>query len=107
MTVRCSIRQLATHNMFQVTAKSAKSTVLCARRFATNAAPSRKRVVFVDGCRIPFQPAGTIYDDFMSHDLGRHAIKGLLTRTAIDSKALDYVIMGTVIQEGLSRISVS
>ena len=35
----------------------------------------------------------------MAYDLGVHAIKGLLTKTALDPKVVDTVIMGNVIQE--------
>ncbi len=39
----------------------------------------------------------------MAADLGKMALKGLLTKTAIDPATLDYLIMGTVIQEGASK----
>ena len=32
-------------------------------------------------------------------DLGRYALKGLLTKTALDPKSIDYLLFGTVIQE--------
>ena len=32
---------------------------------------SKKNVVLVDGCRIPFTLAGTAYKDYMAVDLGR------------------------------------
>jgi acetyl-CoA acyltransferase len=35
----------------------------------------------------------------MAHDLGRHALKGLIDRTGIDPKEVQYIVMGTVIQE--------
>lgn len=58
-----------------------------------------RNVVLVDGCRIPFQRSGTHYNDLMAYDLGRMAIKGLLSRNAIPPESIDRVIMGTVIQE--------
>lgn len=58
-----------------------------------------RRVVVVDGCRIPFTLAGTAYKDLLAVDLGRLALKGLLTKTAIDPKLVDYLYFGTVIQE--------
>ena len=58
-----------------------------------------KNAVLVDGGRIPFQRAGTGYNDLMAYDLGRMAIKGLISRNAIKPADLDRVIMGTVIQE--------
>jgi hypothetical protein len=62
------------------------------------AAPSMK-VVFVDGCRIPFQPSRNEYFDLMSYDLSRMAMQGLLTKTALNPKEIDYVLWGKVIQE--------
>lgn len=55
--------------------------------------------VLVDGARIPFQRSGTAYQDLMAYDLGRLAIEGLLARSGIHGHQLDYVIMGTVIQD--------
>jgi len=69
-----------------------------ARAFSTAA---QKRVVLVDGVRTPFAMSGTIYKDYIAQDLGRMAIKGLLTRTAYDAADLDYLIYGNVIQEGV------
>ena len=71
-----------------------------AARAFSNAASTSPRVVLVDGARIPFVKAGTDYNDMIAQELGRLAIKGLLTRTAVDPASLDYVIMGNVIQEG-------
>lgn len=42
---------------------------------------------------------GTVYKDYLAVDLGRLALKGLLAKTAVDPAAIDYVFMGTVIQE--------
>jgi len=58
-----------------------------------------KKVVFVDGCRIPFTTGGSTYSDYLAVDLGRFALKGLLTKTALDPKLIDYLYYGTVIQE--------
>ncbi|MBL4704643.1 MAG: hypothetical protein JKY54_08985, partial [Flavobacteriales bacterium] len=57
------------------------------------------KIVFIDGCRTPFLKSGTDYfhNDIMSYQLGQYAIKGLLTKTGIDPKEIDTVIMGTVI----------
>jgi len=55
--------------------------------------------VLVDGVRTPFATSGTTYKDLMAVDLGRMAVKGLLTRTAFDAADLDHVVYGTVIQE--------
>lgn len=62
----------------------------------TNGAPN---VVIVDGVRLPFAMTSTIYADEMAVDLQRLAFKGLVDKTAIEKKDIDYVISGTVIQE--------
>lgn len=41
----------------------------------------------------------TIYKDLLAVDLQRHALKALLTKTALDPALIDYVLCGTVIQE--------
>ena len=41
----------------------------------------------------------TIYNDLLAVDLQRLALKGLLTKTALDPEEVDYVLCGTVIQE--------
>ncbi len=57
-----------------------------------------KRIVVIDGCRTPFLKSGTDYMDLMTYQLGQYAIKGLLDKTGIDPKVVDYVVMGTTIQ---------
>lgn len=73
------------------------------RLFSVAAAPAanaaKKKVVLVDGCRIPFQPSRGEYNDLMSYDLTRLAMHGLLTKTAINPADIDSVIWGKVIQE--------
>ena len=66
------------------------------RRMATS---SSKRVVLVDGARIPFAMAGTKYKDQMAVDLMRYALRGLLAKTALPPNEVDYVLCGTVVQE--------
>lgn len=56
-----------------------------------------KKVVLIDGCRTPFLRSGTDYMDLMSYQLGQFAINGLITKTGIDPKMVDQVIMGAVI----------
>ena len=58
-----------------------------------------RNVVVVDGCRIPFTMAGSVYGQYLAVDLARFALKGLLTKTALDPKLIDYLYYGTVIQE--------
>ena len=56
-----------------------------------------QKVVVVEGCRTPFLRSGTNYMDLLSYQLGGFAIKGLLTKTGIDPKLIDGVILGNVI----------
>jgi acetyl-CoA acyltransferase len=58
-----------------------------------------RNVVFVDGCRTPFQRSGTGYQSQSSYDLGRLALKGLLHRSLVDPELIDEVILGSVVQE--------
>jgi len=73
------------------------------RLFSTISLPSKsdpaKTVVVVDGVRLPFAQTYTIYKDELAVDLQRLAIKGLLTKTALDKNVVDYITCGTVIQE--------
>jgi len=59
----------------------------------------KKNIVLVEGVRTPFLMAFTSYKNMMPHDLGRDAILGLLRRTGIAPTDVDYLIMGSVIQE--------
>lgn len=43
-----------------------------------------KRIVIVDGVRIPFQLAQTVYKNEIAVDLAQRAMKGLLVKTALD-----------------------
>jgi len=51
-----------------------------------------KRVVIVDGCRIPFQLSQTLYKNEIAVELAQRAIKGLLVKTALDPAKIDYVL---------------
>lgn len=42
---------------------------------------------------------GSVYGEYLAVDLQRMALKGLLTKTAIDPASIDYLFCGTVIQE--------
>lgn len=59
----------------------------------------KTNIVLIDGTRTPFLQSGTDFKNLMPHDLGRHALKGLLHRTHIPKNMIDYVIYGSVIQE--------
>jgi len=69
------------------------------RGVTTKGSSTGRNVVLVEGVRTPFQLSNTNYEDLMAHDLGRYALKGLVSRTGISPSDVDYVIMGTVIQE--------
>lgn len=56
-----------------------------------------RSAVLVDGVRIPFLRSGSDYKHLMSYDLGRMAIKALLTRTQIDPGKIDWVMLGSVV----------
>jgi len=70
------------------------------RGFSSSGSKSQtKNVVIVDGCRLPFTLGGSTYAKMIAVDLQRLVLKGLLTKTALDPKLIDYLICGTVIQE--------
>jgi len=58
-----------------------------------------KNIVLVDGVRTPFLPSYTEFKDLMAYELGRNALLGLVKKTNIQISDVDYIIMGTVIQE--------
>lgn len=67
---------------------------------ASSAGPNGLRsVVLIDGCRLPFQPSSTTYNNHTAYDLARLALTGIMTKTGVEPSAIDYVLMGTVIQE--------
>ena len=55
--------------------------------------------VLIDGVRTPFLRSNGAYTPLMSHDLGRAAIAGLISKTGIDPQEIEQVIMGTVLHE--------
>jgi len=64
---------------------------------ANNVGP--KNLVLVDGVRTPFLMSGTDYKSLMPHDLQRYALIGLVNKLGLDKSIVDYICMGTVIQE--------
>jgi acetyl-CoA acyltransferase len=62
-----------------------------------------RNVVLVDGCRLPFQPSGTKYNKLVAYDLARLALSGILTKTGVKPSNIEYVLMGTVIQEAKNQ----
>jgi len=75
----------------------------CSSSSHMSAFRSLKNVVLVDGARLPFQPSSTVYNKLVAYDLARLALTGILTKTGIAPKAVDYVLMGTVIQEAKNQ----
>lgn len=59
----------------------------------------QKNIVLVDGVRTPFLLSGTDYKSLMPHDLQRYALTGLVNKTGLDQTKVDYICIGTVIQE--------
>ena len=56
-----------------------------------------KKVVLVEGTRTPFLKSGTGYFDLMSYQLGAMAINGLITKSRINAKEVEKVIMGPLL----------
>jgi len=54
------------------------------------------RIAIIDGCRTPFQRSGTGYYDIMGWEIGRYAVKGLVSKIPMDAGEIGHVIMGTV-----------
>ncbi|TFH38466.1 MAG: hypothetical protein E4G96_10445 [Chrysiogenales bacterium] len=66
-----------------------------------------QRIAIIEGCRTPFMRSGTGYYDMMGWEIGRHAVKGLMSRVGLSSDHIGHVIMGTVaadISTPMSRV---
>lgn len=94
-----SLISKSTQILKQGQSKAAPAIARCLFTTQTATTPASQNVVIVDGVRLPFAMASTIYEDEMAVDLQRLAFKGLMDKTAIDRNDIDYVISGTVIQE--------
>ncbi|KAK8393953.1 hypothetical protein O3P69_006946 [Scylla paramamosain] len=70
-----------------------------AKTKATLGKPGMKNIVLVEGVRTPFLMSGTQYQKLMPHDLARQALTGLVGKMGLDKSVVDYIVMGTVIQE--------
>ncbi len=55
-----------------------------------------ERIAIIDGCRTPFMRSGTAFYDLMAWELGRFAVKGLVAKTGVSHRDIDFVIMGSV-----------
>jgi acetyl-CoA acetyltransferase family protein len=53
-----------------------------------------KDVVIIDGIRTPYVKAGSVFKDVPADTLGAFAMKELMTRTGIDPRTIDEVIVG-------------
>jgi acetyl-CoA acyltransferase len=73
--------------------------LVASQRLASSKVKLGPRFAIIEGVRTPFLMSGTDFNDYMAHDLAREALKGLVKRTGIDKDIVDYVCMGTVIQE--------
>nr|BAB20046.1 putative mitochondrial long-chain 3-ketoacyl-CoA thiolase beta-subunit protein [Polyandrocarpa misakiensis] len=74
-------------------------TAAAAKSKKTLARQGKPNIVLVEGVRTPFLMSGTQYKNLMPHDLAREALKGLLKRTEMATTDVDYIVLGTVIQE--------
>eukprot|EP01083_Nonionella_stella_P126788 383999_1 len=83
----------------QILKQGQSKAARCLFTTQTATTPASQNVVIVDGVRLPFAMASTIYENEMAVDLQRLAFKGLMDKTAMDRNDIDYVISGTVIQE--------
>jgi acetyl-CoA acyltransferase len=57
-----------------------------------------RRVAIVEGCRTPFAKSGTAFKDLSAVELGKVAVRELVSRTELDVKEIDHLIFGTVVQ---------
>ena len=61
--------------------------------------------VIVAGARTPFGKFGGAFKDVPATSLGAHAIRAAVERSGIQPDAIDYVIMGQVLQAGAGQIT--
>lgn len=57
-----------------------------------------RRVAIVDGCRTPFARSGTVFKDLSAVELGKVAVRELISRTELDVGIVDHLVYGTVVQ---------
>jgi len=57
-----------------------------------------RRVAIVEGCRTPFAKSGTDFKRLSAVDLGKVAVKELISRTNLDVDEIDHLVYGTVVQ---------
>ena len=61
--------------------------------------------VIVSGARTPIGKFGGAFKDLLAVELGGHAIKAALARAGVEGDAVDYVLMGQVLQAGAGQIT--
>lgn len=102
-SIRSAVPFTYHQNYFKVGAACCYSTTQHLNQAASGkkslAKPGLKNIVLVEGVRTPFLLSGTKYNNLMPHDLQRHALLSLLRRTGIPKEIVEYIIVGTVIQE--------
>ena len=57
-----------------------------------------RRVAIIGGCRTPFSKSGTDLKHLSAVDLGKVAVRELISRTNLDVNEIDHLVYGTVIQ---------
>lgn len=57
-----------------------------------------RRVAIVDGCRTPFAKSGTDFRRLSAIELGKFAVRELISRTNLDASEIDHLVYGTVVQ---------
>lgn len=57
-----------------------------------------RRVAIVEGCRTPFTRAGTEFKSLSAIDLGKVAVRELISRTDLDVGEIEQLVFGTVVQ---------
>jgi acetyl-CoA acyltransferase len=57
-----------------------------------------RRVAIVDGCRTPFARSNTVFQKLSAVDLGKVAVRELISRADLDVDEIDHFVYGTVVQ---------
>lgn len=112
--LRCNPRILSSSSIASTSSSEVSSSATTKLSYSTTAPrnflippDASRQVVVVGGVRLPFAQSSTIYEEEMTVDLQRLAIKGLLdkhpslveTKNGKTTSVIDYVIAGNVIQE--------
>jgi acetyl-CoA acyltransferase len=57
-----------------------------------------RRVAIVDGCRTPFARSNTVFQKLSAVELGKVAVRELVSRSDLDVSEVDHFVYGTVVQ---------